>query len=252
MLYNPFTLENKTVLITGASGGIGQVTALNCSKLGASVILTGRNKNVLEELVKQLSTDNNQHHSYIIADLNSEEDIIKLVSELPEIDGLVSNAGVSKMLPLNFYSIDALTSMFHTNCFAPMLLLKNLMKKKKLKNQASIVFTASISGYNNVAPACGMYGSSKSALTTYMQYAALELSSKGIRCNAVQPGRINTSMIKNSVLSDEDVSKDIEKYPLKRYGNPEDVANAIIYLLSDASSWVTGTNLVIDGGRSLK
>ena len=75
---------------------------------------------------------------------------------------------------------------------------------------------------------------------------------KGIRCNAVQPGRINTPLISNRLLSEEDVIKDIEQYPMKRYGKPEEVAFAIIYLLSDASAWVTGTNLVIDGGRSLK
>ncbi len=125
-------------------------------------------------------------------------------------------------------------------------------EEKKLRNSSSVVFTASISGYNNVAPANGIYGTSKSALSTYMKYAALELAGKGIRCNAVQPGRINTPLISNRLLSEEDVIKDIEQYPMKRYGKPEEVAFAIIYLLSDASAWVTGTNLVIDGGRSLK
>ena len=115
-----------------------------------------------------------------------------------------------------------------------------------------MVFTASITGYNNVAPANGIYGTSKSALSAYMKYAALELAGKGIRCNAVHPGRINTPLISNRMLTEEDVAKDVEQYPLKRYGEPSEVAYAIIYLLSDAASWVTGTNLVIDGGRSLK
>lgn len=103
-----------------------------------------------------------------------------------------------------------------------------------------------------MAPANGIYGASKSALSTYMKYAALELAGKGIRCNAVHPGRIQTPLIENKLLTMEDVAKDIDVYPLKRYGKPEEVAHAIIYLLSDASLWVTGTHLVIDGGRSLK
>ena len=105
-----------------------------------------------------------------------------------------------------------------------------------------MVFTASISGYNNVSPANGIYGASKSALSAYMKYAALELAGKGIRCNAVHPGRVNTPLIANRLLSQEDVAKDMEQYPLKRYAEPEEVAYAIIYLLSDASAFVTGSN----------
>ena len=133
-----------------------------------------------------------------------------------------------------------------------MLLMKYLVKKKKLKNPSSVVFTASISGYNNVAPANGIYGSSKAALSAYMKYAALELAGKGIRCNAVHPGRVNTPLIENRLISQEDMLKDLEMYPLKRYAQPEEVAYAVIYLLSDAASFVTGSDLVIDGGRSLK
>ena len=130
---------------------------------------------------------------------------------------------------------------------------KNVTRSNLSKaNPSSVVFTASISAYGNVAPANGIYGASKSALSTYMKYAALELAGKGIRCNAVHPGRIQTPLIENKLLTMEDVAKDIDVYPLKRYGKPEEVAHAIIYLLSDASLWVTGTHLVIDGGRSLK
>ena len=142
--------------------------------------------------------------------------------------------------------------VFGVNVFAPMLLLKSLVRKKKLKNPSSVVFTASISGYTNVAPANGVYGASKSALTAYMKYAALELASKGVRCNSVHPGRIQTPLIENRLLTESDVAQDMGQYPLKRYGKPEEVAYAIAYLLSDAAAWVTGTSLVIDGGRSLK
>lgn len=248
-MYTPFSLEGKTILVTGASSGIGRTTAIECSKLGATLVLTGRNEEALLETKEQLQGDN---HLHLIADLSDEKNCEELVKQLPVLDGCVSNAGMGKMLPVQFYSMEILEDVFKINSFAPMLLLKHLVKKKKLKNPSSVVFTASISGYNNVAPANGIYGASKSALSAYMKYAALELAGKGIRCNAVHPGRVNTPLIANRLLSKEDVAKDMEQYPLKRYAEPEEVAYAIIYLLSDASAFVTGSNLVIDGGRSLK
>lgn len=250
-MYNPFSLEGKTILVTGASSGIGRATAIECSRLGATLVLTGRNEKALQETKGQLA-DWGNNHFILVADLTDEKACGDLASRLPLLDGFVSNAGIGKMLPLQFYSLDVLEEVFRINCFSPMLLLKLLVKKRKLKNPSSVVFTASISGYSNVAPANGIYGSSKSALSAYMKYAALELAGKGVRCNAVHPGRINTPLISNRLLTEEDVTKDVELYPLKRYGEPNEVAHAIIYLLSDASAWVTGTNLVIDGGRSLR
>ena len=248
-MYNPFSLVGKTILITGASSGIGRTTAIECSKMGATLVLTGRNEAALIETQAQLIGEN---HTYVVADLSDEKNCEELIKQLPILDGCVSNAGIGKMLPVQFYSLDVLEDVFKINSFAPMLLLKHLVKKKKLRNPSSVVFTASISGYTNVAPANGIYGASKSALSAYMKYAALELANKGIRCNAVHPGRVNTPLIVNRLLTQEDVVKDIEQYPLKRYAEPEEVAYAIIYLLSDASAFVTGSNLVIDGGRSLK
>lgn len=248
-MYNPFSLEGKTILVTGASSGIGRTTAIECSKLGATLVLTGRNEEALLDTKAQLIGEN---HTYVVADLSDEKNCEELTKQLPILDGCVSNAGMGKMLPVQFYSMDVLEDVFKINSFAPMLLLKHLVKKKKLKNPSSVVFTASISGYSNIAPVNGIYGASKSALSAYMKYAALELAGKGIRCNAVHPGRVNTPLIANRLLSQEDVVKDMAQYPLKRYAEPEEVAYAIIYLLSDASSFVTGSNLVIDGGRSLK
>jgi len=250
-MYNPFSLQGKTILITGASSGIGKTTAIECSKLGANVVITGRDADRLDETFSALHGDANSHIK-IVADLTNENELQQLVDSLPILDGCVNNAGVGKMLPLQFYSTEVLENVFQINTFAPMLLMKYLVKKKKLKNPSSVVFTASISGYNNVAPANGIYGSSKSALSAYMKYAALELARKGIRCNAVHPGRVNTPLIENRLISQEDMLKDVEMYPLKRYAQPEEVAYAIIYLLSDAASFVTGSDLVIDGGRSLK
>ena len=228
-MYNPFSLRGKTILVTGASSGIGRATAIECSRLGAALVLTGRNEKALQETKEQLA-DLGNGHSILVADLTNEEACEDLVSRLPLLDGFVSNAGIGKMLPLQFYSLEVLDEVFRINCFSPMLLLKLLVKRKRLKNNSSVVFTASISGYNNVAPANGIYGTSKSALSAYMKYAALELAGKGIRCNAVHPGRINTPLISNRMLTEEDVAKDVEQYPLKRYGEPSEVAYAIIYL----------------------
>ena len=236
-MYNPFSLEGKTILVTGASSGIGRATAIECAKLGATLILTGRNVQNLHETLQTL--EGGKEHRFIVADLSKEDECGELIASLPMLDGFVCNAGIGKMIPVQFYSSEVLEEVFGVNVFAPMLLMKLLVRKRKMKNPSSVVFTASISAYGNVAPANGIYGAS-------------ELAGKGIRCNAVHPGRIQTPLIENKLLTMEDVAKDIDVYPLKRYGKPEEVAHAIIYLLSDASLWVTGTHLVIDGGRSLK
>lgn len=250
-MYNPYSLEGKTILITGASSGIGRATAIECAKLGATVILTARNEERLKETLGVLE-GKEREHEYIIADVTSNECIEKLIEKVPLLDGFVCNAGLGKIVPLQFFSSEDLERVYRVNCFAPMLLTKLLVKKKKMKKPSSVVFTSSIAGNLNISPGNGMYGTSKSAVDVFAKYAALELSGKGIRCNTVSPGRINTILIENAVFSDKDRERDLEKYPLKRYGEPIEVAHAIIFLLSDAASWITGTSIVIDGGRSLK
>lgn len=250
-MYNPFSLEGKTILVTGASSGIGRTTAIECSRLGATLVLTGRNEERLIETFHCLE-GKNREHKYIVADLTESSDIINLVSLLPKLDGCVNNAGIGKTLPVQFISSDELERIFRINSFAPILLLKELVRKKKLANPSSIVFTLSIAGNFNVLPGNAIYGSAKTSLSAFIKYATLELAGKGIRCNGVSPGMVNTELIKNLPISAEDLQKDKSLYPLKRYAEPEEVAYAIIYLLSDASAFVTGSNLVIDGGRSLK
>ena len=250
-MYNPFSLEGKTILVTGASSGIGRTTAIECSKLGATLILTGRNKDRLVETINSLE-NKEKEHKYYVADLAEPSEIINLVSLLPRLDGCVNNAGIGKTLPIQFISSDELERIFRLNSFAPILLTKELVKTKKLLNPSSIVFTLSIAGNFNILPGNSIYGSAKTALSAFIKYAAVEFAGKGIRCNGVSPGMVNTEMIKKLPLSTEDLQRDMAQYPLKRYAEPEEVAYAIIYLLSDASSFVTGSNLVIDGGRSLK
>ena len=246
-MYNPFTLEGKTILVTGASSGIGKCTAIECSKLGAKLILTGRNE---ERLQKTLSSLIGDGHSIIVADLNNEGDIEMLATQCPKIDGLVSNAGISSSKPVAFYTNKELDKVFGTNAFAPMLLNRWLLKKKKINNNASVVFTSSVAAASaNLGN--GVYGSAKAALTAYMRYLALELAPKGIRANCVLPGMVETNLIHGGSISEEDLQNDMKKYPLGRYGKPEEIAWTIIHLLSNASSWTTGTSVVVDGGMLL-
>lgn len=246
MDYNPFTLEGKTILITGAAGGIGRATAVECAMMGAKLILTDINENGLKDTIGLL---NSEWHSYIVADLTSLECLDELVSNLPPIDGFVSNAGVTKPTPVKFIKADDMKRILDINTLAPIYLTQRLCKKKKFKDGASIVFTVSIGGVFTTAPGNAMYGVSKGALQVFMKNVALEMAPR-VRCNSINPGMINTNLT-GGAYSNDDREKDIKTYPLRRYGNPKDVALSIVFLLSDASSWITGHSLIIDGGKTL-
>lgn len=249
MSYNPFSLENKTILITGASSGIGKTTAIECSRMGAKLVITARNEKRLHETFQQLE---GAGHIQIAADLTSNDDIEGLVNAIPQLDGLVNNAGILKPgIPIQFIKENDLDTILKTNTLVPVFFTQNLLKKKKFNKNASIVFTSSIGGNFKTTPGNAMYEMSKGALNNFMKSAALEFAQKGIRCNSVNPGMIETPLTEIDAFSKEDVEKSIAKYPLKRYGKPEEIAFGIIYLLSDAASWVTGTRLIIDGGITL-
>lgn len=249
-MYNPFSLEGKNVLVTGASSGIGQTTAIEASKLGATMFVTGRDVERLAETLGMLDTSFGQKHSSFVVDFASEDQIISLVESMPVLDGLVNNAGANKVKPVLFIKQEDIDDVFQINSFSSVLLTGQLVKKKKIAKGGSIVFTSSVSSFYN-APGRALYAASKSALTAFMRSFAVELSDKGIRANAVHPGMVETKMIKENLTEDERTVA-MQEYPLKRFGKPEDIAWAIIYLLSDASSWVTGTSLVIDGGFMIK
>lgn len=216
--------------------------------MGASVVITGRNEERLHETLSQME---GVGHSAIITDLDKQSEIDKLVEVCPTLDGLVNNAGRGLSKPVNFLKLNDFLDVYQTNLFGAALLTKGLLKKKKISKGASIVFTSSISSYITAA-GLSVYASSKAAISGYMRTCALELGNKGIRCNAVLPGMVETKLINSGTYTDEDKQKDLNYYPLGRYGRPSDIAMGIIYLLSDASSWVTGIELVIDGGRMLK
>lgn len=245
---NPFSLQDKTILVTGASSGIGKCTAIECSKMGANVILTARN---VERLTETLSMMEGENHKIVVCDQTIEEQIEGLVKEIVKIDGLFLCSGIGKTLPFQFCSKDKFNEVYDVNFFAPIELLRLLVKKKKLADKASVVFVSSVAGSGSFNIGNSVYGSSKAALNSMMKFCAVELAKKQIRVNCICPGMIDTPLIHNGSISEEQLQKDMETYPLKRYGTPNDIANGAIFLLSDASSWITGHTLVIDGGKTI-
>ena len=245
---NPFTLGGKTILVTGASSGIGKAIAIESSKMGANVIITGRNE---ERLKKTYYLLKGNGHGLIVADLSVKEDIERLHKELPVIDGLVNCAGLTKVAPFSFATRDSFEEVMNVNFFAPTELTRLMVKTKKIRKGASIVFISSVSGVYCSAVASAIYSSSKGAVNGLVKGVALDLAPKGIRVNSVNPGMIDTDIFTGSAITDEQLKTDMLRYPLGRYGKPEEVAYAVIYLLSDAATWITGSNLLIDGGYTL-
>lgn len=247
---NQFSLEGKTILITGSTSGIGRTTAVECSKLGAKVIVTGRSEERAQETLSMLEGNG---HSIIIADLSTDEGIEKVVSEVPVLDGCVNNAGFNVVQLVSFIKRENIDEIFKVNTQAPIYLVHRLVKTKKLAKGASVVFTSSISARGISSPGNSLYSATKAAVSAFARNAAVDLAPKKIRLNSVAPGMIETPLKSNkSQITEEQWQADLKNYPLGRYGQPEDVANAIIFLLSDASSWITGSEIVVDGGRSLK
>jgi len=241
---SPYSLSGKQILVTGASSGIGKAIAIICSQLGGIVTITGRN---LQRLQETLSMMHGEGHQMFIADLTDVDDRERLVNQLTVMDGIVQNAGVgSRVLCKNILQID-LDYIFKPNIEAPILLQTSLLKKKKINKDASIVFIASRAAN---APSIGnaIYSASKGAIISYAKCLALELASRQIRVNCICPAMVWTDLILQDGISKEDMVDAQKKYPLKRYGKPEDIAKLAVYLLSDASCWMTGSCIDITGG----
>ncbi len=246
---NPFSLVGKTILVTGASSGIGRAIAICCSQMGANLVITGRNETRLLETFLLLE---GTEHQQICANLTNSSELEKLIECLPKLDGIVNNAGIAKPLVLQLTEQKDVDEIMQINALVPINLTRLVLQNKKLNKGASLVFISSINGNNCAYIGSSIYAASKSALTGFMKAVALELAPRGIRANCINPGMIETNLLKSGSIGEDELEKDRLKYPLKRYGKPVEVANAAVYLLSDATQWVTGSNLLIDGGYTLQ
>lgn len=243
----PFSLTGKTILITGASSGIGAACAIECSRAGAMVVLTGRDDNRLQDTMVKLAGEDHESH---ICDLTIPDSLSSLVSVLPKLDGVVLCAGINQSLPVTFLTRKKIDRIFDINFFSQVELVRLLIKKKLLGNGASIIAMSSIGGTSVFTPAASAYGASKAALLSWMKSAAREFAPK-IRINCVCPGHVNTPMNNSGEITEEAYRTYEDSIPMKRFAEPEEVAYGVIYLLADASRWVTGSVLTIDGGASL-
>lgn len=244
----PFHLHNKTVLITGASSGIGKQAAIASSIMGASVILTGRHEASLKNTMSLLSGNS---HQLIICDLLKIEDIEKLISEIPCIDGFVNCAGVVNPFPLGFLSKEKINETMFPNFYAAVELSNLLLRKKKVNQAASLVFMSSISS-DHPHKGSSLYSASKAAIEAFSKTIAVEYAHQFIRSNCIAPALIQTNMLDEAFknLPQEQYQKEKSKYPFG-IGQPEDVANLIVFLLSPASKWITGQTIKMDGGLLL-
>lgn len=248
-MQHPFGLEDKLILITGASSGIGEACAVLLSQLGARLILNGRNQERLENVHAKLESPTK--HRLAPFDLQSVEDIpdwIKslLVNRNLKLDGLVHSAGINKMSSIRSTSIKQINEIFTTNLYSSIMLMKACSSRSLTNDNSSFVFISSIAG-QIAAPGNSIYGASKAAMNSMIKSAAFELSPR-IRVNGIAPGLINTSLLSNT--PNEHYSYWMSKH-LLGIGEPEDVANAVAYLMSETSKKVTGTILTVDSGSTI-
>lgn len=245
-----FSLSNKTILITGASSGIGRSCAVQCSKMGASLLLMGRNVDELNRTVSELQPGTKVE--MIVADFSKMIDLELLIAEkiltIGKIAGFIHCAGVEKTLPLKKQSSEVFQSIFDINVFAGFELAKIISLKKYKAEKASFVFIASVAGMVGESGKT-IYSASKGAVISGARSMSMELARSDIRVNSISPAMVKTPILEKMFdgIGEEATQNIIKKHPLG-IGEPEDVANACVFLLSDAAKWITGTNLVVDGG----
>ena len=246
---NPFSLAGKTILITGSASGIGRATAKQCHGMGALLVLLDLNEDGLNAVKSEIGDDNIISFALNLTDYNR---LCEVIGQLPKLDGVFSNAGIVKSLMAKFSGKEDMEKIFEVNTFSHINLVQQLIAQKKLNKGASIVFTSSMSGVFAGLVGGSLYGATKAAIAGYCKALAIELAPRGIRVNTIHPGMIETPLTKGTALSQDVLDEDAKNYPLGRYGKPEEVAYAVVYLLSDATVWMTGTKLLLDGGYSVK
>lgn len=237
---NPFRLDGKRILITGASSGIGASTAILCSQLGASVVITGQDELRLSVVFEQLVGQNNTQVKF---DLRDDENLLKFIDSVGKVDGVVHSAGISGVTPIRLMQKLFLENVMDVNFEAPALITRHQLARNYINNQGSIIFLSSIAAITGKV-GVGPYSASKTALIGLMRPLALEVAKRGIRVNALCPGLVKTPLLN---VSEEWIQEQTLKYPLG-LGDPIDISNCILYFLSDASMKVTGTTFSIDGG----
>lgn len=245
-----FLLTDKTILITGASSGIGKATAILASQMGAHVIIHGRDLEKLQHTLSQLKSS--EKHQIIQADLSKTDELMDFVKKCPAVDGVVHCAGIVKPVPAKFIQPKHIEEMFSINYNAVVLINSYLLQQKKINNEASIVLISTISTQHSYFGGA-LYISSKGALEAYSRSLGLEVVSKKIRVNTLSPAMVRTEIYENtlkSTLNEEHALKYASTYPLG-IGEPVDIANSIVFLLSNASKWITGTVIKMDGGLTL-
>jgi len=244
--HDPFSLAGKRILVTGASSGIGRQIAITCAQMGAQLAISGRNAERLQSTFAELE---GEHHVQIVADLTRQEDLDRVLNESGVVNGVVHAAGISKLVPFRLISQQHMDDMFSSNTFAPMLLSKGLLAKKRIAANGSILFVASIGSH--VGPmATGAYAASKAALLGAMRTLAREVAKQGIRANCIAPGYVRTPMLDDLGQSGGNMADLLNLAPLG-LGEPEDVAYAAVFYMSDASRWATRNYFVVDGGLTV-
>ncbi|MCZ2499299.1 SDR family oxidoreductase [Xylophilus sp. Kf1] len=238
---NPFSLAGKTVLVTGASSGIGREIAISLTRMGAQVVITGRDETRLAETLTGLQ---GSEHRQMTADLTVSDDIHRLVDSVGRIDGVVHCAGQQKLCPVRMLTEKVMTHVYSVNFLAPVMLTQRLLQQNRIAEKGSILFMLSTAAHIGT-PGTGPYSAMKAGLLGMIRCLALEQAKRKIRVNGISPSAVVTPIWDNHQIEDQKA-----RHPLG-LGTPEDVAHAAIYLLSDASRWVTGTTLVMDGGAIL-
>lgn len=249
-MYNPFSLEGKTILITGASSGIGAQCAIDCSKMGAKIVLLARNEERLQDTLKNMEGKGHLTISFDLDNLSLIPNIVdEIVNQIGPLDGVLHCAGISTTTPLKLVKEDMLEKYFRTNVFSTTLLTKEICKMKYHKKEgASIVFFSSVAACNGES-AKSTYSMTKGALISGMRSLACEYGTKKIRFNCISPGIVITPINKNQpYLEDPELRVKYEKKHILGFGQPTDISQACIFLLSDAARWITGQNIIVDGG----
>jgi len=251
MIKDGFSLDGKVILITGASSGIGRQCAINCSKVGATVALFGRNKERLNETLGLMH--NKERHVVYINDLIEYDKVTNavkdLVSQKGKINGMINSAGISTTLPLNALSPQKMEHYFNTNVIGPINLTRQVVKSGYVSEVGgSVVFISSVMGIVGEKGKI-LYAMTKGALIAAVKSMAIELADRNIRINSISPGVVETPMSDNAPYSRTEESRNrIEKLHPLGLGQPEDIANSCLFLLTDSARWITGTNLIVDGG----